>query len=56
MLFLNAGTGFRSVILQSRAQADAVIADGVPSGLALTPDELRNVEVGTRPAPVPVWR
>jgi outer membrane receptor protein involved in Fe transport len=48
MLFVNAGTGFRSGILQSRAQADAVIADGVPSSLALTPDELRNVEVGTK--------
>jgi outer membrane receptor protein involved in Fe transport len=48
MLFINAGTGFRSGILQSRAQADAVIADGVPTGLALTPDELRNVEVGTK--------
>ena len=48
MLFINAGTGFRSPILQSRAQADAVIADGVPSGLALTPDELRNIELGTK--------
>lgn len=48
MLFINAGTGFRSGILQSRAQADAVVADGVPSGLALTPDELRNIEVGTK--------
>jgi outer membrane receptor protein involved in Fe transport len=50
MLFVNAGTGFRSGILQSRAQADAVIADGVPSGLALTPDQLRNIEVGTKVA------
>ncbi|MEP7243514.1 MAG: TonB-dependent receptor [Gammaproteobacteria bacterium] len=48
MLFINAGTGFRSGILQSRAQADAVISDGVPSALALTPDELRNVELGTK--------
>jgi len=48
MLFINAGTGFRSGILQSRAQADAVIADGVPTGLALTPDELRNIELGTK--------
>jgi outer membrane receptor protein involved in Fe transport len=48
MLFVNAGTGFRSGILQSRAQADAVIADGVPSGLALTPDQLRNIELGTK--------
>jgi len=48
MLFLNAGTGFRSGILQSQAQADAVIADGVPSGLSLTPDELRNIEVGLK--------
>ena len=48
MLFLNAGTGFRSGILQSQAQADAVIADGVPSGLSLTPDELRNIEVGVK--------
>ena len=51
MLFVNAGTGFRSGILQSQAQADAVIADGVPSGLALTPDELRNIEVGTKVVP-----
>jgi outer membrane receptor protein involved in Fe transport len=48
MWFINAGTGFRSGILQSRAQADAVIADGVPTGLALTPDELRNIELGTK--------
>jgi iron complex outermembrane receptor protein len=48
MVFVNAGTGFRSGILQSQAQANAVIADGVPSGLALTPDELRNVEVGVK--------
>jgi len=48
MLFINAGTGFRSGILQSQAQANAVVADGVPSGLALTPDKLRNIEVGTK--------
>ena len=48
MFFINAGTGFRSPILQSQAQANAVIADGVPSGLALTPDELRNVELGVK--------
>jgi outer membrane receptor protein involved in Fe transport len=48
MVFVNAGTGFRSGILQSQAQADAVIADGVPSGLALTPDKLRNIELGTK--------
>jgi iron complex outermembrane recepter protein len=48
MMFINAGTGFRSGILQSQAQANAVIADGVPSGLALTPDELRNIEVGIK--------
>jgi outer membrane receptor protein involved in Fe transport len=48
MLFINAGTGFRSGILQSQAQANAVIADGVPSSLALTPDKLRNIEVGTK--------
>lgn len=48
MLFFNAGTGFRSGILQSQAQADAVIADGVPSALSLSPDKLRNLEVGTK--------
>jgi iron complex outermembrane recepter protein len=48
MLFINAGTGFRSGILQSHAQANAVIADGVPSSLALTPDKLRNIEIGTK--------
>ena len=50
MLFINAGTGFRSGILQSQAKANAVIADGVPSSLALTPDKLRNIEVGTKAA------
>ncbi len=50
MLFVNAGTGFRSGILQSQAQANAVIADGVPSSLALTPDKLLNVEIGTKVA------
>jgi iron complex outermembrane recepter protein len=48
MLFINAGTGFRSGILQSQAQANAVVADGVPSALALTPDKLRNIEIGTK--------
>lgn len=48
MLFFNAGTGFRSGILQSQAQADAVIHDGVPSALALTPDKLRNLEFGIK--------
>jgi outer membrane receptor protein involved in Fe transport len=48
MLFINSGTGFRSGILQSQAQANAVVADGVPSGLALTPDKLRNIELGTK--------
>lgn len=48
MVFFNAGTGFRSGILQSQAQANAVIADGVPTGIALTPDELLNVEIGTK--------
>ncbi len=50
MLFVNAGTGFRSGILQSQAQANAVIADGVPSALALTPDKLLNVEIGSKVA------
>ncbi len=48
MFFFNAGTGFRSGILQSQAQASAVIADGVPSALALTPDKLRNLEFGVK--------
>ena len=48
MLFFNAGTGFRSGILQSQAQADAVTADGVPSSISLTPDKLRNIEVGAK--------
>ncbi|WP_417451906.1 TonB-dependent receptor [Kordiimonas sp.] len=48
MLFFNAGTGFRSSILQSQAQADAVIADGVPSGISLSPDKLRNIEIGAK--------
>jgi iron complex outermembrane recepter protein len=47
-VFFNAGTGFRSGILQSQAQADAVIADGVPSALSLSPDKLRNLEIGTK--------
>lgn len=48
MVFVNAGTGFRSGILQSQAQADAVKADGVPSSISLTPDKLRNIEVGVK--------
>src|SRR5690606_38205852 len=48
MIFFNAGTGFRSGILQSQAQADAVIADGVPSSISLTPDKLRNLELGIK--------
>ncbi|MHA6720209.1 TonB-dependent receptor [Sphingomonas sp. RS6] len=48
MIFFNSGTGFRSGILQSKAQADAVIADGVPSALSLTPDKLRNLELGMK--------
>lgn len=48
MLFFNAGTGFRSGILQSQAQADAVENDGVPSDIALTPDKLRNIEIGIK--------
>lgn len=48
MLFFNAGTGFRSGILQSQAQADAVVNDGVPSDIALTPDKLRNIELGIK--------
>ncbi|WP_439468944.1 TonB-dependent receptor [Blastomonas fulva] len=48
MMFFNAGTGFRSGILQSQAQADAVIADGVPSDISLTPDQLRNLELGVK--------
>ncbi|HEX7694930.1 MAG TPA: TonB-dependent receptor [Sphingomonas sp.] len=48
LIFFNAGTGFRSGILQSKAQADAVIADGVPSSISLTPDKLRNLEIGTK--------
>lgn len=49
-LFFNAATGFRSGILQSKAQADAVIADGVPSSVSLSPDQLRNLEVGVKGA------
>jgi outer membrane receptor protein involved in Fe transport len=48
LFFFNAGTGFRSGILQSKAQADAVIADGVPSAISLSPDKLRNLEIGTK--------
>ena len=47
-LFVNAGTGFRSGILQSQAQADAVIADGIPTSISLTPDKLRNIEIGAK--------
>jgi outer membrane receptor protein involved in Fe transport len=48
LVFVNAGTGFRSGILQSQAQANAVIADGIPTGVALTPDELLNLEFGVK--------
>ncbi|WP_420140104.1 TonB-dependent receptor [Sphingomonas sp.] len=47
-VFFNASTGFRSGILQSQAQADAVIADGVPSSVSLSPDKLRNLEFGVK--------
>jgi outer membrane receptor protein involved in Fe transport len=48
LAFLSAGTGFRSGLLQTQAQADAVTADGIASGTALRPDRLRSIEVGVK--------
>ena len=50
LVFASAGTGFRSGVLQTQAQADAATADGIPSGPALQPDRLMNVEVGLKAA------
>lgn len=48
-VFFNAGTGFRSGIIQSTAQADfASGALGVSIPSALEPDELTNFELGVR--------
>jgi len=47
-VFVNVGTGFRSGILQSEAQAQAVVNDGIPSSTALKPDRLRNIEGGVK--------
>ena len=46
--FFNAGTGFRSGQLQSSFRADSLNADGIPTSIALDPDELFSVEIGMR--------
>ena len=46
--FFNAGTGFRSGQLQSSFRADSLNADGIPTSIALDPDELFSVEMGMR--------
>ncbi|WP_371765599.1 TonB-dependent receptor [Massilia sp.] len=46
--YLNAGTGFRSGIVQSPFQVSALANDNISEGLALKPDRVRNLEVGIK--------
>lgn len=47
-VFVTASTGFRPGIIQSRIQADALAADGVPTGVVLEPETLTNYEIGVK--------
>jgi outer membrane receptor protein involved in Fe transport len=47
-LYFNAGTGFRSGIVQSQQQSDALALDGIDEGTALQPDRMRNFELGLK--------
>lgn len=49
-VFFNAGTGFRSGIVQSQLQADALALDGINQGTSLSPDRMRNLELGFKGA------
>lgn len=46
--FITAATGFRAGIIQSALQANALLADGVPTSTALNPETLTNYEAGVR--------
>jgi iron complex outermembrane receptor protein len=46
--FVTAATGFRSGIVQSSLQANALLADGVPSSTSLDPEKLKNYEAGLK--------
>ncbi|AEG50235.1 TonB-dependent receptor [Sphingobium chlorophenolicum L-1] len=45
-LYFNAGTGFRSGIVQSQLQVNALLLDNIEGRGALKPDRMRNLELG----------
>ncbi|WP_449405817.1 TonB-dependent receptor [Massilia phosphatilytica] len=47
-VYLNAGTGFRSGITQSQLQVSALGADNIIESTALSPDRVRNLEIGVK--------
>ncbi|MEJ7927313.1 TonB-dependent receptor plug domain-containing protein [Sphingobium sp. AN641] len=47
-IFFNAGTGFRSGIVQSQFQVDALAKDGIISSQGVRPDRLINYELGIK--------
>ncbi len=47
-MFVTAATGFRSGMIQSKLQADAVSDVGVPSSTSLNPETLTNYEFGVK--------
>jgi iron complex outermembrane receptor protein len=47
-LYLNVGTGFRSGIVQAPLQVAALQADGITASEALSPDRMKNIEIGAK--------
>ena len=47
-IYFNAGTGFRSGIVQSAVQVAALAFDHITEGQALQPDRMRNLEFGAK--------
>lgn len=47
-IFFNAGTGFRSGIVQSQFQVDALAKDGITSAQGVRPDRLASYELGLK--------
>lgn len=47
-IYLNAGTGFRSGIVQSQLQVNALLLDNIDGMGALKPDRMRNLELGLK--------
>ncbi|HWI86354.1 MAG TPA: TonB-dependent receptor [Sphingomonas sp.] len=47
-MFVTAATGFRAGIIQSQLQANALLADGVPTSTSLRPETLTNYELGAK--------